>query len=130
MLSLWRERGGRVADRVRNVQHTLQQEAEQRADLAEAAIAAEQERAAEFGWLYGMIPVAPTVYIFAEMYEIHADFTAVMYVACNPYYLEVYGIVLPSCISWESVSPFDLLPLVTTTVGAPSASSWRDPSWR
>ena len=55
--------------------------------------AAEQERAAEFGWLYGMVPVAPTVYIFAEMYEIHADFTAVMYVACNPYYLEVYGIV-------------------------------------
>ena len=33
---------------------------------------ADQERASEFGWLYGMIPVAPTVYIFAEMYEIHA----------------------------------------------------------
>jgi len=38
--------------------------------------------AVDFGWLYGMTPVAPTVYIFAEMYGIHIDFMALFANVC------------------------------------------------
>jgi hypothetical protein len=38
---------------------------------------------ADFGWLYGMIPVAPTVYMFAEIYGVHSDFMAVFANLCT-----------------------------------------------
>ena len=37
---------------------------------------------ADFGWLYGMTPVAPTVYMFAELYQIHIDFMALFANVC------------------------------------------------
>jgi len=38
---------------------------------------------ADFGWLYGMIPVAPTVYMFAELYNVHTDFMALFANLCS-----------------------------------------------
>ena len=37
---------------------------------------------ADFGWLYGMTPVAPTVYMFAELYGVHSDFMALFANVC------------------------------------------------
>jgi predicted permease len=38
--------------------------------------------AADFGWLYGMTPVAPTIYMFAELYGVHQDFMALFSNLC------------------------------------------------
>ena len=38
--------------------------------------------ASDFAWLYGMIPVAPTIYMFAELYGVHQDFMALFSNIC------------------------------------------------
>ena len=38
--------------------------------------------AEDFGWLYGMTPVAPTIYMFAELYGVHQDFMALFSNLC------------------------------------------------